>query len=34
MYVVMTMRSDFIGDCMEYPASPRRSMKVSTWCRG
>jgi len=22
MYVVLTMRSDFIGECMEYPGLP------------
>ena len=28
IYVALTMRSDFIGDCMEFPACPKRSMQA------
>ena len=35
IYVVLTMRSDFIGDCMEYPgAAGSGQRQASTWCRG
>ena len=34
IYVVLTMRSDFIGDCMEYPGPARGGQRrASTWCR-
>ncbi len=30
VYVVLTMRSDFLGDCASSPASPRRSTPASS----
>ena len=32
IYVVLTMRSDFIGDCMDFPACRMRSTAACTWC--
>ena len=34
IYVVLTMRSDFLGNCARFPACPRPSMRDSTWCPG
>ena len=34
IYVVLTMRSDFLGDCTQFLAWPRPSTRGSIWCRG
>ncbi len=34
-YIVLTMRSDFVGDCMDYPRTARKpSTRVCTWLGG
>ncbi len=34
IYVVLTMRSDFIGDCMRVPGPAGGGQRrASTWCR-
>ena len=32
--VVLTMRSDFLGDCAQFPGLAEAINAGSTWCRG